>query len=233
MCKNLLYVVALLFFPAFAMAYHCPLEEVYLENEIHGRYIDSDLVALIKPYKIENFESEDESSSYKLIHTKVLKAWKGDASKDIVIRDVKSPISWYLPIKVNQRYVVYAKGPDKKGFYNIFTCDFETLGKANKKQNKILAKLQSGKLSISSYFSLFSRVDLFLNHDLIEGVEVTRKGKYANVLIVLDEYADDWVAGSIERFIRSEGNSLGIENVGKIEVVSKEGSKVISWVHPI
>lgn len=229
---NINILTLLLLLPGFAWAYQCPLEEAYLEEIVYKKYQAADLVAILKPTKIENYELEDEFSSYNLIYAKVIKTWKNADQNEIIVKDINSMISGYLPFDVGKEYIVYAYGPDENGFYEAYTCELETLGRVTRKQTSILEKIPSNKLKVSSYYNVFQRLESFIRDDLIENINVNADGDVVHVTIELSELSEAEVSDKIMRFIKQECAALGIENVGKFILSNKEGKKFIRWDHP-
>ena len=229
---NRIIFILLVVLPHFAVAYQCPLEDAYFKEIVYGEYQNADLVAILEPTKILSYELEDEYSWCNLVYAKIIKSWKNADRREIIIKDVKSMISGYLPLDEDKEYIVYAYGPDEEGFYEAFTCDIETLGDVTDKHKSILNKIQSNRLKIVNYYSVFSRLRGFINNDLIQNLNVISIGNSVRVTIELNEYTDDWVKDSVIRFIKQEGIALGIENVGEFSVSIKNEKTTISWVHP-
>lgn len=227
MIRLLTYIIVFVIPATSAIAYQCPLEAAYYKDVVFNRYENSDVVALIKPYKIEYFEQQEEYSSYKLIYVKILKSWKGNTN-EIIIKDFNSPISGYLPLEKQDKYIIYGKKSDE-GFYDVDTCDIENLGTPSKRQDSILEKVKSNQIKEGKHYEVFTKLEYFINHELIKHLHVQPIEKSIQINIAIEEYSPDWVAESIARFIEAECKSLGI-STGTIQI--NRDNKTLTWLHP-
>ena len=232
MNKIYIILVITLLLPRYALAYSCPLEKAYLNEIIFSKFQDADVVGVLRPYKIEHYEKEDEYSSYNLIYSTVKKSWKSDNFREIVIKDVRSMISGYLPLKKNSEYLVYGYGPDDSGYYQVYTCEIEAFDDIAREHKSILDRIESKRIKVSKHYEVFVRIDEFISHYNISDIEVQTLNNVIRVSIYLEEGVEDWVAKSIVRFIKSEAKSLDIANVGKIEVAKVNEKTTINWLHP-
>lgn len=230
MIKSLIQIICLTTFPILAAAYQCPFEEAYFKDIVFNRYENSNLVAKIKSRKIVRFALDDEYSSYNLVYADVLKPWKGQDTQEIIIKDVNSPISGYLDLKESKEYIIYGHGPDADGYYEIYTCDLETIGNVYRRQETILDEIKSNKLKTEKYYELFSRIERFVGS--IEEINAKPSEDSIQVSITLQEDSPDWMSDSVVRFIKEEGKALGIKNMGKINTFHQDGQTTIYWAHP-
>ena len=229
-CRLLLIIVFLN--SGFAMGWSCPRGEFYFKDFVYEKYSSSDVVLILKPYKIEVVDLGHEFSSYKLIHGQVLKQWKGPRMENIVVKDFKSAISGYIPFFEEQEYLVYADGPERDGLYETNVCSVEEIDHIDKRHTSILNKIKSKTFVLGKYHKLSDRIQKFLSYDVVDEINFEEKEKSIRVIITLQEEVDAWVPKTIVRFIESESISLGVSNLGKLEVKNSDQKYKVLWEHP-